>query len=201
MASYFNLPSVQNSLGVNLNYTPGNNEVYYAFQAAGDPVYPNQIPALEDLLNKDVRVILYAGDADYICNWFGGEAVSLKLNYTHAKEFAQAGYAPFLINGTEYGAVREYGNFTFLRIYDCGHQVPYFQRKWSDPNISDVRRELTDHAFWGMTAMASQVMFDRALAHLDIGQGKYPITPTYSTNGTAKATHTEAFPSPSSTSA
>lgn len=26
--------------------------------------------------------------------------------------------------------MRERGNFSFVRIYESGHQVPYFQRKW-----------------------------------------------------------------------
>lgn len=64
------------------------------------------------------------GDADYICNWFGGEAVSLALNYTQAEKFRKAGYAPLLVDGVEYGSVREYGNFSFARIYEAGHEVP-----------------------------------------------------------------------------
>lgn len=126
---YLNQQVIQNALGVSLNYTPFNNEVYYAFQQAGDNVLPHAFDALERILDEGVRVVLYYGDADYICNWFGGEAVSLAVNYTHSAQFKAAGYAPFNIDGHEYGEVREYGNFSFLRIYDSGHQVPYYQRK------------------------------------------------------------------------
>ena len=66
---------------------------------------------------------------DYICNWFGGQAISLALKYAHMKEFAAAGYAPLVYGGVEYGEVREYGNFSFTRVYESGHEVPYYQRK------------------------------------------------------------------------
>lgn len=52
------------------------------------------------------------------CDRFGGEAVSLEVNYPHKQEFAAAGYAPFVVDGEEYGEVRQYGNFSFLRIYE-----------------------------------------------------------------------------------
>lgn len=41
---------------------------------------------LEEILDYGVRVSLIYGDADYICNWFGGEAVSLAVNYRHAEQ-------------------------------------------------------------------------------------------------------------------
>jgi len=64
------LASTQNALGVNLNYTEdANDEVYYAFQQTGDFVFPNFLEDLEMLLDKQVRVALFYGDADYICNW------------------------------------------------------------------------------------------------------------------------------------
>jgi carboxypeptidase C (cathepsin A) len=85
------------------------------------------------LLDQNVKIVLYSGDADYICNWFGGEAVSLAVNYTHAAEFRATGYAPFVVDGTEYGAVREKGNSDFVRIYESGDQVPYFQRRFTSP--------------------------------------------------------------------
>jgi hypothetical protein len=52
---------------------------------------------------------------DFVGNWFGGQAVSLQVNYTHAEQFAAAGYEPFVVDGTEYGEVRQYGNCKFLR--------------------------------------------------------------------------------------
>lgn len=53
-------------------------------------------------------------------NWFGGEAVSLLVNYTHSAEFAAAGYVPMVVDGVEYGETREYGNFSFTRVYESG---------------------------------------------------------------------------------
>jgi len=66
--SFLNLASTQEALGVDLNYTDANDDVYYAFQQTGDFVYPNFIVDLEELLDNGVRVALYYGDADYICN-------------------------------------------------------------------------------------------------------------------------------------
>lgn len=68
---YLNQASVQNALGVDLNYSAdSNNEVYFAFQQTGDFVFPNFLEDLEMLLNNSVRVALFYGDADYICNWY-----------------------------------------------------------------------------------------------------------------------------------
>ncbi|KAL2072604.1 hypothetical protein VTL71DRAFT_11947 [Oculimacula yallundae] len=176
---YLNQDSVRNALGVNLNYSASNNEVYYAFQQTGDFVYPNFMEDLEMLLNNSVRVSLIYGDADYICNWFGGQAVSLAVNYTNKAEFAAAGYAPFMVDGTEYGEVRQRGNFSFTRVYEAGHEVPYYQ------------------------PIASLELFRRTLLGLDIAGGNLRITGNYSTTGTANSTRTESFvalPSTSSSS-
>ena len=116
-----------------------------------------------------MRVALIYGDADYICNWFGGEAVSNQLNYTHKAEFAKTGYVPFTVDGTEYGEVRQYGNFSFVRVYEAGHEVPYYQ------------------------PLASLELFKRVLDNVDIATGKIATTGDYATNGTAKATHTEPY--------
>ena len=59
---YLNTAQVQNALGVNLNYTESNNDVYYAFQSTGDFIYNNFFSDLEDILASGVRVSLY-------CKW------------------------------------------------------------------------------------------------------------------------------------
>ena len=176
---YLNTAKIQNALGVNLNYTtPSSPLVFQGFSDTGDFAYPTYIKDLEYLLNLDVRVALLYGDADYICNWFGGEAVSLAVNYTHTKEFNAAGYTPFLVDGVEYGEVRQYGNFSFTRLYEAGHEVPYYQPK------------------------ASLSMFERVLNNKVLADGKERLTGTYGSKGGAKATHTEPFvPVPTTTSA
>ncbi|KAF1979106.1 peptidase S10, serine carboxypeptidase [Bimuria novae-zelandiae CBS 107.79] len=166
---FLNLASTQEALGVNINYTSSSApNVSYGFQTTGDFVYP-LIDDLEEILAYGVRVALIYGDADYICNWFGGEAISLAVNYTHTSSFRSAGYTPFLVNGTEYGETREYGNFSFTRIYEAGHEVPYYQPE------------------------ASLEIFKRVLRHLVIPDGSEVVTAGYATNGTANSTHTEAF--------
>lgn len=167
---FLNLDSTREAIGVDTNYTQSNNDIYYAFQQTGDFVYFNFLEDLEQLLNSSsVRVTLVYGDADYICNWFGGEAVSLGAQWTHSKEFNAAGYVPFVVDGVEYGETREYGNFSFTRIYEAGHEVPYYQ------------------------PIASLGFFKRALSGLDIATGKIPINASYGTQGEAQATHTEPF--------
>ena len=159
---------------MNLNYTASSQPVYYAFQQTGDFVWPNFIDDLEQILNLPVRVSLIYGDADYICNWFGGQAISLAANHSHADQFRAAGYAPMTVDGAEYGETREYGNFSFTRVYEAGHEVPFYQ------------------------PIAALQLFNRTLNGWDIAKGTVKIDEDYATNGKAKATHTEPAPSPTS---
>jgi carboxypeptidase C (cathepsin A) len=166
--NYLARDDVMNALGVDLNYTQSNAEVYYAFQQTGDFVWPNFIEDLEDILTRPVRVALIYGDADYICNWFGGQAISLATNFPHSKEFRAAGYAPFLVDGVEYGETREYGNFSFTRVYEAGHEVPYYQ------------------------PVASLQLFNRTLNGWELPTGEKKLSADCGTDGSATATHTES---------
>jgi carboxypeptidase C (cathepsin A) len=173
---FLNLTSTQNALGVDMNYTADSSStVASAFAEIGDFVFPQFIHELEGLLAAGVRLALYYGDADYICNWLGGEAVSLVVNYTHSTEFGAAGYTPFEVDGTEYGAVRQYGNFSFLRIYNSGHLVPWYQPK------------------------AALEMFRRVLTGKALANGTTDVTASYGISGDASATHTEGGSTASAT--
>lgn len=100
---------------------------------------------------------------------FGGQAVSLAVNYTYKSEFAAAGYAPFVVDDTEYGEVRQYGNFSFLRIYEAGHEVPFYQ------------------------PIATLEMFRRVILGLDLADGDLMVSSGYATEGNVTATHSESF--------
>jgi len=110
--------------------------------------------------------------------WFGGQAVSLAINYTHKAQFAAAGYEPFVVDGTEYGEVRQYGNFSFSRIYEAGHEIPYYQ------------------------PIAALAFFNRTLNHFNIADGLTAVTANLTSSGPPNATHTESFvPLPATSSA
>ena len=168
---YLNIPEIQNAIGVDLNYTQLNSDVQYAFQQSGDLVYNNFIQNLNHILSLPVRVSLIYGDADYTCNWFGGEAISLAAEFAHSKEFSQAGYAPFMVDGVEYGETREYGNFSFTRVYEAGHEVPYYQ------------------------PAAALQLFNRTLNGWEISTGQKKNQPDTGSSGQASATHTEPYAS------
>ncbi|KAK7959318.1 peptidase S10- serine carboxypeptidase [Apiospora aurea] len=177
---YVNTARVQDALGVDLNYTDKFSVgVNLAFGLQGDPVRDTTFHDLEWLLAKGVRVALVYGDADFICNWAGGEAVSLSLKWPNATAFAQAGYAPFTvaasspnstaINNKTYGETRQYGRLSFTRVYEAGHIVPYYQPAAS---LELFRR----------------VLRGRVLA----GGGDVAVTPTFGSHGPANATATNS---------
>lgn len=136
----------------------------------GDFVFADFKADLERIIDRGMATALVYGDADYICNWFGGEAISLQMNHSTSEEFRASNYTPFLVDGEEYGAVRQYGNFSFLRLYDAGHETPYYQPK------------------------ASLEHFRRLIHGLVIADGKALVTDDYQTSGTPNATHTQPFP-------
>ncbi|PYH99538.1 alpha/beta-hydrolase [Aspergillus ellipticus CBS 707.79] len=137
-------------------YTQSSSEVFYAFQQTGDFVWLNFIEDLEEILKLPVRLSLIYGDADYICNWFGGQAISLAVDYAHAA----------------YGQTRESGNLSFTRVYEAGHEVPYYQP----------------------TAVLQ--LFNRTLFGWDIAAGITQISLRYNTNGISQATHSESLVPP-----
>ena len=168
-SDYLNQAHIQQALGVSVNYTSSNSDIYYAFQASGDFIYPNFLLDLQDILASGVRVAMMYGDADYICNWLGGEAVSKTVNHTHKADFLAAGYEPMVYGGMEYGEVRERGNFSFTRIYEAGHEVPFYQPQ------------------------AALAHFQRVIEARDIPTGMEKVTANLTSYGTPNATHTNPY--------
>ncbi|KAI0518326.1 carboxypeptidase S1 [Xylaria bambusicola] len=161
---YLNQPHVQAALGVPLNYTGSSGAVSSAFRGIGDYVRPGWVGDLAYLLENGIKVHLMYGDRDYACHWIGGEAVSLAINYTGTEQFHAAGYTDIVVNDTYVGGqVRQYGNLSFSRVYEAGHEIPSYQPE------------------------TAYKMFQRALFNKDIATGTIntAANPDYATNGTA----------------
>ncbi|OJD11517.1 hypothetical protein AJ78_07731 [Emergomyces pasteurianus Ep9510] len=158
--AYLNTDKVQTALGVHVNYTDYSKIVQSAFISTGDYMRTSYVPHLASLLALGIRVALIHGDRDYVCNWMGGEAISLAIAsspnspapYRDKNAFRDmAGYAPLttinLTSGNSHvgGAVRQLGNLSFTRVYDAGHFVPAAQPEVAFAlfsRIIDGRRDL-----------------------------------------------------------
>ncbi|KAF2028435.1 alpha/beta-hydrolase [Setomelanomma holmii] len=160
--SWLNQPHVQQGLGVPLNWTQSNSAVARAFRNIGDYPRPGWKEDPAYLLEEGIKVTLIYGDRDYACNWYGGELLSLAIPYANAASFASAGYSDVTVNSTYVGGqVRQYGNLSFTRVYEAGHEVSAYQPE---------------------TAFR---IFQRALFNLDIATGNTSTTasPGYAAKG------------------
>ncbi|KAK8115414.1 serine carboxypeptidase [Apiospora kogelbergensis] len=159
---YLNTPRVQRALGAATNYTKSSRLVARAFHGTGDDARGLDIADdLRFLLSRNVTVALYAGDADFDCNWLGVEAF--------AEPFFQApsaGYADLRTSDNiTHGQTRQAGRFSFTRVYESGHMVPFYQ------------------------PLAALELFGRAIGGRDVATGRELAGPLYRTNGTARTTY------------
>lgn len=171
---YLNTAPVQRSIGAKVNYTESSRAVWDAFSHTGDEIRGTALSSLASLLTTGVRIAFIYGDSDYICNWHGGEAVSLALASrlsTYATAFPDAGYADIIANSSYVGgAVRQYGNLSFSRIYDSGHLVPAYQ---------------PETAF---------TVFTRIIQGADIGTGNRISLSTFASQGPANSDRRNKVP-------
>jgi hypothetical protein len=132
------------------------------------------LSSVADLLARGVKVALIYGDADLICNWYGGQNYSLTIASmvpVYKKAFPAAGYADIVVNKNYVGGqVRQFGNLSFSRIYDAGHQVPYYQ---------------PETAF---------TVFTRIIQGNDIGMGHKVDLRMFGTNGLSTSLHQNKIP-------
>lgn len=120
--AYLNTPLVQSAIGAFVNFSASSAAVGNAFGSTGDDGREDgTIAALQELLQQGIYVSTYAGDADYNCNWLGGEAVAAEVMQ---ERWGIAGYVNLTtVDGIVHGQVKQAGNFSFTRIYESGHEV------------------------------------------------------------------------------
>lgn len=57
----------------------------------------------------------------------GNLEVANNVSFPGQAEFREKELAPFIFNGTEMGAVKAVDNFTFLKVKEAGHTLPYWR--------------------------------------------------------------------------
>lgn len=116
---------VVNAIGAELPFTPGNQDIAKNFQDKGDWMRSTK-PRLERVIDADVRVILYVGDADFLCNYMGVEVLSDNLQTRFSTEYAKQEWANFTVNSVNAGIYKNAGTFSYARLFGAGHLVPAY---------------------------------------------------------------------------
>ncbi|MCJ1476185.1 hypothetical protein MMC13_004850 [Lambiella insularis] len=128
ISKYLNQKKIMSALGAEVSsYESCNFDINRNFLLQGDWMKPfhRLVPGI---LEK-IPVLIYAGDADYICNWLGNEAWTEALEWDGKKAYNKLQREPLRLDGDgrKIGEVKSSGNFTFMRIEAAGHMVPYDQ--------------------------------------------------------------------------
>jgi carboxypeptidase C (cathepsin A) len=99
-----------------------NNVISAAFHAADDSLH-SSTAHVAGLLERGVRVLIYVGTYDWICNWVGNERWTLALEWSGQDAFAAEPLREWVVDGTVAGRTRSAGPFTFATVDAAGHMV------------------------------------------------------------------------------
>lgn len=100
---------------------------------------------IPQLLDANIRVLVYAGEMDYICNYMGNKAWTLALEWTGKPQFNDAGDHQWMVEGEAAGLARSAQGLTFLQVFGAGHMVPLDQPRNS---LAMVQAFLDDAPFY-----------------------------------------------------
>ncbi|KAJ3753039.1 serine carboxypeptidase [Lentinula raphanica] len=134
--NFLSQPSVRAQLGVDthpevaLNFSSCDPDVHAAFATTQDMLHSSK-DYVAALLERGVRVLIYVGSYDWICNWVGNERWSRELEWSGQNEYASQDLRDWTLDGQKAGITRSAkgGLFTFATVQGAGHMVPYDKPK------------------------------------------------------------------------
>ncbi|XAR60018.1 Carboxypeptidase C [Bertholletia excelsa] len=129
MENLLNQKSVRQALGVgDIEFVSCSSTVYQAMMMDW---MRNLEVAIPPLLEDGIKLLVYAGEYDLICNWLGNSRWVHAMEWSGQKDFTAAPTVPFVVDGAEKGILKSHGPLTFLKVHDAGHMVPMDQPKAS----------------------------------------------------------------------
>lgn len=124
--TYLQSAAVVKAIGAKSTYGECPNAPYNKFANSGDDSR-TFLPTLSTVVQSGITVLIWAGDADWICNWFGGLATAEAITYSGSAAFKSKAVANYNVNGVAGGTFKSVGNLSWLRVFGAGHEVPFYQ--------------------------------------------------------------------------
>ncbi|KAI3520555.1 hypothetical protein L1887_10004 [Cichorium endivia] len=88
-------------------------------------------PLVKKALGEGIKMLVYAGQHDFICNWLGNYRWVKEMKWSGQDDFLASKVFQFEVEGKKAGLLKKHGPLTFLMVYDAGHMVPKDQPKAS----------------------------------------------------------------------
>ncbi|KAB5517385.1 Alpha/Beta hydrolase protein [Coniochaeta sp. 2T2.1] len=101
--TYLQSSSVVMAIGAKSTYTECPSAPYTKMWNTGDSAR-SYLHTLSTVVQSGIQVLVWAGDADWICNWIGNFDAANSLNWSGKSNFASKAVAPYTVSGTSYSA-------------------------------------------------------------------------------------------------
>ncbi|KAK0726182.1 Alpha/Beta hydrolase protein [Apiosordaria backusii] len=123
---YLTRPDIKSAIGAQGDYAECSDNSWKQFYSTGDPSR-SFLGELSEVVRSGIRVLLWAGDADWICNWVGNLAVADAIDFSGQKDFIERTLSVYRVNGTIHGEFKTVENLSWLRGYNAGHWASFNQ--------------------------------------------------------------------------
>lgn len=124
--SYLQDPAIQSKIGAQQVYKECTNAPFKKFVSTGDDAR-SFLSTLGTVIQSGIQVLIWAGDADWICNTAGVQAVISRLQFAQSADFNSKSLTPYTASGVQYGVFKTAGSLSFLNVFNAGHEVPAYQ--------------------------------------------------------------------------
>mmetsp|Transcript_30744 Transcript_30744/g.76505 ORF Transcript_30744/g.76505 Transcript_30744/m.76505 type:complete len:546 (+) Transcript_30744:27-1664(+) len=125
--TFLNQPAVRAALGVgDRKWEMCSGKVHSDMMADW---MRNLEPVVPPMLEAGLRVMIYAGEDDFICNWLGNRRWVRAMEWSGQAAFNATLPVPFVVDGVTGGDVIESGLLSFVKMSESGHMVPMDQPK------------------------------------------------------------------------
>ncbi|XP_038722616.1 serine carboxypeptidase-like [Tripterygium wilfordii] len=120
------MQSVKDVLGAEKSFASFSHPVYEALK--GDCV-KNSDEGNPALLDAGIKLLIYVGDEDLMCDWIGNFRWVLELNWSGKEGFARSLVIQFIVDDELVGLLTKYGPLTFMKVFRADHMAPMDQPK------------------------------------------------------------------------
>lgn len=84
------------------------------------------LPTLSTVVQLGIQTLVWAGDADWIRDWFGGLASAESLTYSGSAASKKKAVNNYTVDGVVGGTFKTEGDLSWLRVFGTGHEVCAF---------------------------------------------------------------------------